>query len=239
MDLPKFSLILPAYIPDEKLLSLTRNAVASFGDVELIAIDDGSPLGGGYLRSVADIYIKNKENLGYAKSVNRGLKLASNKYIAIANTDVRISMNWKEVALEVFKNPECYSCHFRMTDYDTPFEFGNNIIYEGKERWCHASFYVINTEKAKFLYDEEYVNTYDDWDLFFTVRGMGYKQAYTDKAQFQHIHSATIPNMPKHDEKNKANREYFKTKWGDYAEALFRKQFPKQMVIDYRSGFQL
>lgn len=230
---------MPAYILNDKLLALTKNAVASFGNVELIVIDDNSPMGGGYLRSIANIYVKNKENLGYARSVNRGLKLATNKYIAIANNDVRISPNWQEVTEEVFKNPQCYSCHYRMTDYETPFEYGNKIIYEGKERWCHGSFYVINTSIAKFYYDEEYVNSYDDWDLFFTVRSLGYKQAYTDKAQFQHIHSATISQAPKHDERNKANREYFKIKWGGYAEELFRKEFPKQMVIDYRSGFNI
>ena len=97
---------MPCYIAKQELVELTKNAVESFGDVELIIIDDNSPQGGGYLRSIADIYVKNKENLGYGRSVNRGLKLATSQYIAIANNEVRISSNWQEVNEEVFSKDE-------------------------------------------------------------------------------------------------------------------------------------
>ena len=231
---------MPCYIAKQELVELTKNAVESFGDVELIIIDDNSPQGGGYLRSIADIYVKNKENLGYGRSVNRGLKLATSQYIAIANNDVRISSNWQEVTEEVFSKDELiYSCHFRMTPYDEPFKYGNTIAIGGRERWCHASFFVINKAKVLFYYDEEYTNTYDDWDLFQTVRSSGLKQAYTDKAQFQHKDSSTIPYMENHGIKNKDNLEYFKDKWGMSAEELFAKDFPEQMKVNWRDGFKL
>lgn len=235
----KFTIIMPCHIMTEEHIELTKQAVATFGESELIVIDDASPLGGGYLRSIADTYVRNKENLGYGRSVNKGLKLAENSYIAIANNDIRVSPNWQAVTEEVFQNPKCMTAHFRMTDYNVPFEYGENILYEGKERWCHASFFVINKNVDFYLYDEHFVNTYDDWDYFFELRKRGWKQGYTDKAQFQHIHSATIPKMVRHDERNKENAEYFKTKWGDTAENLFTKQFPDQMNKDYAKGFQL
>lgn len=225
----------------ERHLELTRNTIESLGDgIRLIIIDDASQCGGGYLRSEADIYIRNRTNLGYAASVNRGLRLADSQYIAISNNDVRISSNWKEVSDEVFKSDEgIYSCHFRMTDYDVPFEYGDKVITSGKERWCHASFFVINKRFGLFFYDEHFFNTYDDWDYFQSVRESGFRQAYTDKAQFQHIHSATIPTMVKHTERNEENKEYFKSKWGDYAENLFAAKFPDQMIINYPDGFKL
>ena len=231
--------IMPAYLATEQHIELTKNAVPTFGECNLIIIDGCSPVGGGYLRSIADTYIRNKENLGYGKSVNKGLKQSEAQYVAIANNDIRVSANWQEVAQEVLNNKETYSCHFRMTDYDTPMEFGNKILYTGKERWCHASFFVINTKYFKFMYDEAYKNTFDDWDYFYMVRKAGLKTAYTDKALFQHIHSATIPYMPKHPEVNERNREYFKTKWGDYPEILFAQDFPDQMKVHYPLGFQL
>lgn len=234
-----FSVVMPCHLMTEEHLQLTKQAVETFGPCELIVIDDASLLGGGYLRSIADTYVRNKENLGYGRSVNKGLKLASYPYIAIANNDIRVSPNWQSVTEEIFKNPQCLTAHFRMTDYETPFEYGDKILYEGKERWCHASFFVINKNVDFYLYDEHFVNTYDDWDYFFELRKRGWKQAYTDKAQFQHIHSATIPKMVKHDQRNKENAEYFKTKWGDYAENLFTKQFPDQMVLSYPKGFEL
>ena len=236
----KFSVVIPCYINREELLQLTKQAVPTFGECELIVIDDCSPMGGGYLRSIADIYIRNKENLGYAKSVNRGLKLATGNYIAVANNDIRVSPNWQSVAEEVFgKDEQCYSCHFRMTDYEVPFKYGHTTHYTGKERWCHASFFVINPAKVKVYYDENFFNTYDDWDYWKSVRSMGYKQAYTDKACFQHIHSATIPSMVGHDNRNKENAEFFKDKWGDYAEKLFEKEFPLQVGLPYADGFNI
>lgn len=234
------SVVMPAHILSDSLTETTKDAITSFGKVkELIIVDDASPVGGGYLRYEADIYVRNKENLGYAASVNRGLKLATGQYIAIANNDVRISPNWQDVVHEVFITPQIYSCHFRMTDYQVPFQYGDKIAYTGKERWCHASFFVINTAAALIYYDENYRNTYDDWDYFQTVRKMNLRTAYTDKACFQHQHSATIPRLPKHPEVNAANKEYFKEKWGDYAENLFAKDFPEQMKINYPDGFNL
>lgn len=234
-----FTVVMPCYLMHDGHVELTKNAVASFGDVELIVVDDGSRLGGGYLRSIADTYVLNKENSGYGKSVNKGLKLASTRYIAIANNDIRISPNWQEVTREVFENERAYSCHFRQIDYNEPFRFGDKTFYTGKERWCHASFFVIDTAKEKYLYDEHFVNTYDDWDYFFNVRKNGYQQAYTDKAAFQHVHSATIPYMDRHTDRNTENAEYFKQKNGDYAENLFAQEFPEQMKQDYLGGFSL
>lgn len=231
---------MPVHIPTDKHLELTKNAIASLGKIkELIIIDDCSPIGGGYLRSVADIYVRNKENIGYGRSVNRGLKLFTGDYVAISNNDIRISPNWQEVVKEVFITETVYSCHFRMTGYDEPFEYGDKIAWTGKERWCHASFFVINPQKALFYYDENYFNTFDDWDYWHTVRLAGFKQAYTDKAAFQHIDGATIPTLSGHDKRNKDNYEYFIEKWGDTPENLFSKDFPKQMLVNYWDGFKL
>ena len=232
-----FTVIMPCYIVNEELGKLTENAIQSFQQTHLIIIDNASPVGGGYLRFEADTYIRNQENLGYAKAVNQGLKLANTEYVAIANNDIRVSPNWKEVAKEVLSEKDVYSCHFRMTDYDTPFEYGNSVIYRGKERWCHGSFYVIKGEPL--LLDESYLNSYDDWDLFHRVRMSGKKQAYTDKACFQHKHSTTQQLIPEREENDRKNKEYFREKWGDYAENLFAKEFPKQMKEDYQKGWTI
>ena len=235
----EFTVILPVYILNNDLLTLTTNAIQSFGKVNLIVVDNASPIGGGYLRSVADVYIRNKENLGYAKAVNQGLKLAKSEFIAIANNDVKVSTNWQEVAKEVFaQNDNIYSCHFRMTDYDIPFAYGDKIAVGGMERWCTSSFFVIESWKPQ-LYDENYFNSYDDWDYHKRVRESGLKQAYTNKACYQHKHSTTQLLIPDREENNQRNREYFKTKWGEYAEDLFAQEFPDQMKEDYQKGFDL
>lgn len=231
------TIVLPVYLKSEELLELTRSAVESFGKATLIIIDNGSPLGGGYLRSIADIYIRNQENLGYAKAVNQGLKLSKDEFIAIANNDVRVSPNWQEVAFEILEKPDVYSCHFKMIDYEDPMVVGEKTWLTGKERWCSSSFFVIKSSQP-LLYDEEFLNSYDDWDYWFRVRTKGLCTAYTNKAVYQHKHSSTSQIMPEREKVTIKNREYFKTKWGEYPEELFTKQFPEQMKINYWEGFE-
>lgn len=233
--------IMPVFIQDEETLALTKAAIESIQTkpVFWIIVDNASSVGGGYLRSISHIYIRNQTNLGYARAVNQGLALKNTELVAIANNDIRVSPNWQEVAKEVFISPQIYSCHFKMLDYDEPFQEGISIAYSGKERWCTSSFFVLNTKKYLFYYDEEYLNSYDDWDYWHTVRLSHLRTAYTDKASYQHKHSHTQIKIPERDENDKRNREYFKSKWGKYAEELFADKYPHQMEVDYREGFNL
>lgn len=234
------SVIIPAWITREETLELTKATIQSLGDVELVIVDNGSTIGGGWMRSVADVYIRNRENKGYAIAVNQGLRLATCRLKTIANNDIRVSPNWQVVAEEVLHaNTNAYSCHFRMIGYDEPMEYGDTIAYTGKERWCHGSFYIIDTQKVTFYYDEAYFNSYDDWDLFNTVRKSGLYTAYTDKACFQHANSHTQQLIPERGANDKKNKEYFKSKWGYYPDEGFAREFPEQMKKDYWKGFQL
>lgn len=233
---------MPCFILNEETRLLTQEAIASLGEVNLIIIDNASTMGGGYLRSVADIYVRNKYNLGYAKAVNQGLLLSKSDYVAIANNDVRVSPNWQEVVTEVFTNSKVYSVHPRMIDYDAPFEYGTQIVETGKERWCTGSFFVINKRcfpEGALLYDEGFFNSYDDWDYFMTVRKRGKFTAYTDKACYQHHHSFTQKQITDREKNNKDNQEYFKMKHGRYAEEIFAELYPDQMGIPYPKGFEL
>src|SRR5258708_18792963 len=101
----EFTVVMPCWIINEELLELTKNAVESFGEVNLIVVDNGSIVEGGYLRSVADTYIRNKENLGYARAVNQGVMLGElGKYTALSNNDIPVSSNWQEVATDHLLN---------------------------------------------------------------------------------------------------------------------------------------
>src|SRR3990167_10252690 len=117
--------IVPVWITDEETLALTEAAVASLVPRErLIIVDNASTLGGGKLREMADVYIRNKENLGYAKAVNQGLKLAG-EIVVVSNNDVRVSPNWWEVSQEILKDFLVGTIHFRMIPYDSPFNLGS------------------------------------------------------------------------------------------------------------------
>ena len=227
---------MPCYTVNEAVQDLTVAAIESVSDLPLILIDNASPMGGGYLRSKATTYVRNTQNIGYAGAVNQGIKLARTRYVAIVSTDVLPSPNWQQVAREVLSEPDTFSCHFRMTDYGTPFAYGDMTAYRGKERWCTAAFFVLNKQR-NIYFDESFFNSYEDWDLFYRVRQKGLKTSYTNKACFQHHHSFTQKQVgfPKTNE----NREYFKKKHGVDPDELLTQLYPKQVEQDYYGGFAL
>ena len=226
-------IIIPVWLKDADLVSLTENTINSLreNDVKITIIDNASPMGGGLMRELADEYVRNPTNLGYAKAVNQGLKLHLSEVVAISNNDVRVPKQWLPVAEDILKDTNVCSVHFRMIPYDQPFNPGNDTWVGGKERWCSSSFFVV---WAGRLYDEHFLNSYDDWDYWKTWRDAGFKQAYTNKAEYQHLDSSTVNRIEKHKVINKENKEYFKKKWGKYPEVDFAESYAEQLKTPWK-----
>lgn len=228
--------VMPAWTINDAVQKMTENAIDSIGDAPLIIIDNASPQGGGYLRSKADTYVRNKQNLGFAKAVNQGIKLSKTRYVAVVSTDVRLPSNWREVAGEILGSaaPSVFSVHFRMTNYNDPFTEGSKTWIEGKERWCTAAFFILDKEKG-LLFDEDYFNSCEDTDLFYRARKAGFNQVYTNKASYQHAHSFTQQFVGFTG--SEQNKEIFKIKHGEYPDILVGEELKEQMKVDYWEGF--
>lgn len=238
------SLILLMCDTTQELKEYTEQAIYSLNGIadEFIIVDNASDYGGGLARSVADIYIRNMKNAGYPKSVNQGFHVSKGEFIAIANNDVRVSPNWLEVAQEIFqKDSKVGTVHFKMIPYEEEFNLGDKTWITGKERWCHASFFVIRRESIpEGGYFEGYSEGgYDDYDLFHRMRDLnGWKQAYTNKAQFQHADSATYKTLDAQNGdralRDFNNRELYKKRHGEYPDIQFANLFPEQMKTQWR-----
>jgi GT2 family glycosyltransferase len=226
-------IIMPAWLIASDLVNLTENAINSLreNDVKITIIDNGSTMGSGALREWADEYVRVKVNNNYAPAVNQGLKLHMGEIVAIANNDIRVSKNWKEVAERIMEDQEVCSVHFRMIPYDQPFDPGTETSKGGRERWCSSSFFVVRAEQ---LYDEELKNSYDDYDYWYRWRKRGFKQCYTNLAEYQHLDSSTVQRMPEHNETNAKNYEYYKKKHGEYPDVQFAKDFPDQVKLPWK-----
>lgn len=109
----KISVVLPVYNTKEEYLreSIESILTQTFGDFELILINDGST------NNAEDIilsykdqrirYIKNEENLGLIKTLNKGLKLAQGEYIARMDADdISRPQRFEKQADFLDKNPE-------------------------------------------------------------------------------------------------------------------------------------
>lgn len=251
------SYIVPCWINDEETNQLTKDALLSMKntdqEAQIIVIDNGSELGGGFMREIADIYIRNSENLGYVQAVNQGFKLATGELIAVCNNDIIVPHGWKEVAEDVFRHDKIGCLHFRMVPYDQEAVKGVGIAYEGKERWCTNSFYITSRyfldqlkdieeklEPYPGLIDENYGRGIDDdYDFHNRVFAAGYKSVYSDKVSYRHMMTHSFNKLPTNsrEAERKHNREYFITKWGKDPEIMFQERWPDQWAQDYWPGF--
>ncbi len=90
----KFTIVIPTYILNKHLKDLALEAMASYREFcdEIIVIDDGGMLCPEFLE-LCDVYIYNKDNVGFTKNVNRGWKYAlanGADYVAIVNSDTQL-----------------------------------------------------------------------------------------------------------------------------------------------------
>jgi GT2 family glycosyltransferase len=236
------SVIMPVWVTDDNLYELTKNALASLGTgFELVIVDNGSTIGADQFLGVSDIYIRNKENLGYPKAVNQGLKLSNGDLIAVVNNDIRISPNWIESTQDIFEKTERLgSLHFKMVGYDEPFGLGVTMWETGKERWCTGSFFVWNRQAIEAIggMDEAYgLGGYDDWDWHHRMNHiLDWKSAYTNGVSYQHKDSSTqLLRVPEErSETDKKNRKYFKKNFGKYPEEIWEEKYPEQMKVPWR-----
>ncbi len=240
----KLSIIMPVWIISPDILNLTESALdsikATAPEHELIIIDNASPLAGGYLRDKADVYIRNKVNLGYAKAMNQGFKLAKGDIVAVTQNDTRLSPGWAEAGEDILKDEKVGSVHFRMIKYGSPMELGDKTYITGRERWCTAAFYLIRKEAIRKGYDEGYgLGGYEDWDFMMDVWRDNWKTAYTTKACYQHLDSFTQLKLNQEERRVKdlERREHYKSKYGVYPEESLARAFPEQANLPYYEEF--
>lgn len=243
VDIQKIDTVMATWIIDQDIFEMTKRAIESLkklNGIRLIIVDNGSPLGGGYLREQADIYIRNQENLGYAPAMNRGLRLATSKYVAFAENDVVVSPDAFDVARHIFaKDDEVASVHFRMVPYDEELSFGKDIWCRDKERWCTIAFCLWRKlAMNNYWFDENYITAnYEDWDILHRIRhAYCWKTAYTNASCYKHRDSYTQKKLNQEERQIEAmaNREYFKEKWGNYPELIWEGLYLKQMIQPWR-----
>lgn len=108
---PKYSVVMPVLLSRQEHKSILEDCIASVKDnsknYEFIIVDDGSPLLTGFLKEIADLYIRhNPKNWGIAPSWSDGMKVARGEFIVIINDDIRVKEGWLEGLEEALEIPK-------------------------------------------------------------------------------------------------------------------------------------
>lgn len=161
----------------------------SFSDFEFIIIDDSSEDGTpDVINSYSDsriVFVKNKENLGLTKSLNKGIKIARGKYLARIDADDYSFPDRLKLQLGFFLSNPGYvllGTSFNIIDSDnnilkkvisdqSPEKIYYDLLFQNM--FAHSSV-MFDIEKVKSIgsYQENYRFT-QDYDLWLRLSTLG------------------------------------------------------------------
>lgn len=208
--MPRVSIIVPVYKVEKYLKRCVDSILAqTYGDFELILVDDGSPDRSGNLCDEfkkADNRIKviHKKNGGLSSARNAGLDIACGEYVGFIDSDDWITVDMFEHLIGLI---DIYSCEIASASY--VFSNGESIfeqpdikikIYERKE----ALRYYLSEGMSKRIADYPVCIKFYKSELFDSIR-FPQGQLYEDVA----TNFSLIQKTSKYVKSNKVCYYYF------------------------------
>jgi O-antigen biosynthesis protein len=226
------------------------------GETEIIVVDNAStdetPQ---VLSQFGDLVrvMRNEENRGFVDACNQGAAAARGNYLVFLNNDTVVLSGWLEHLIEtiaidesvglagsmflypdgkiqeagaiVWKNGEAHHYGWGARADDRRFNFAREVDY------CSAASVVIRKELFERLggFDRRFAPAYyEDIDLCFGVRSLGYKVIYQPASRVIHYEGATAGRDGTKSWKRYQvlNREKFVEKW---REVLQREHLDKNL----------
>jgi len=173
--------------------SLAQN---TFYPYELIIIDDASDKETvEYIERQDCIKVFNKEQKYVNANWNKGIEMASNRFVCIANNDITFSKNWDKYLVEELEKEEVWIASPFQTDpaYSIPY---------GK----HERSGNIDLRGSCFMLDKTMIDTvgyipidmliwFGDWWFTWVVAKNNHKCVFTDKSCIHHYGSKSSIDM--------------------------------------------
>lgn len=190
-----------------------------YPNYEIIFVDNGSQDGSEIaFAKIANEHshvkvkmLKLRQNCGYSKANNCGVKEANGEYLVLLSNDIKVTPGWLKNAIEVLKSDERIGvAQSMMYELDNPAKqdqmgnyidvFGMNHPYsffnKGNEVfYCEGAVMFIRRkamDEACGLFDGKYFMFYEDIDFCWRVRLMGYRAVVIPKSIVYHKRGGTV-----------------------------------------------
>ena len=252
----KTSIIIPVFNKVEFTLQCLRSLIEEidFNENEIIIVDNASKDETSrvltHFESVVRV-MRNEENRGFVDACNQGAASARGKYLVFLNNDTGVLPGWLQHLLEtieanpangavgsmflypdgslqeagaiVWQNGEVHHYGWGGSPDDRRFNFAREVDY------CSAASLLIRKNLFDKLggFDRRFAPAYyEDVDLCFGVRSLGYKVRYQPLSRVIHYEGVTAGSDTRKGLKQFQiiNREKFIAKW---REVLEREHLPK------------
>ena len=256
---PIVSIIIPVYnhlhITFPCILSILNNT-KNIG-YEIIIADDASideaKNIGAYVENVK--IIRNNKNLGFLKNCNHASKFAKGKYILFLNNDTNVQKDWLKYLLEFIEKDRTIgivgpkfistggkikeaggiiwkdgsSSHFGYSQAQGDPEFN----YVKEVDYISGACLMVRKKLWETIggFDERFAPVYyEDVDLAFEGRNLGYKVVYQPKSVITHLEGVSYGTSVNNDSMNslKINKRKFRKKW---EKVLEKEHFEKENDI--------
>lgn len=212
---PVVSIIVPVFNQSHYTFNCL-NSLRSIQSIEyeIIVVDDASTDNTQkVLENISGIkVITNDNNSGFIRSCNRGAAEAKGKFICFLNNDTKVFPNWLESLLEIMNNDlnvgavgskliypdgrlqeaggiiwkDASGCNFGRLEDPTSPEYN----YVREVDYCSGASLLVRRELFRSIsgFSEEFLPAYyEDTDLCFTIRSLGYKVMYQPRSQVIHF----------------------------------------------------
>lgn len=242
---PIVSIIIPFYQQYEYTYNCLKSIAKNSPKVaiEIILIDDNSNTSYDFSFLENIEILKNENNLGFLKSVNKGILAAKGKYIYLLNNDTEVHYDFLDELISVFDNFDNVGAvgsmllnmdgtlqeagSFFLSD-KSPTQVANKKIYAPEINYvykadycsgCSLLFQRVNDHGDLNIFDEKFAPAYfEDADLCFQLKYIQEKDIYyTPFSKVTHFNGVSY-NPKDQDNSLKSalfskNHELFKQKW--------------------------
>lgn len=209
----RISAVIPVYKNKQLFITNLIHNYSFLKNIEIIVVDDAS---GENLTSTLKKKFKkiktltNDLNLGFAKSVNRGINHTKGDLVLLLNSDVRIEkIDFSYLINQLQKNPSFFAISFLQKEKDGR-NVGKNRIFlkrglilhdraknndYGITAWAEGGACIMQKKIFEEIggFDQIYAPFYwEDIDLSYRAYKAGYKVIFDPNIVVEHHHESTI-----------------------------------------------
>lgn len=249
-ELPLVSVVIPVHNKFEytfkSIYSIFKNTQGV--DYEIIIADDNSSDGTLNIKEKIKnvILIRNTQGLGFLGNCNLAAKSAKGEFLLFLNNDTVVAPDWMSSLLRTFENDKNIGIVGSKLVYPTGvLQEAGSVTFKDGNCWNYGKFSRPDNPEVNYIKEVDYVSGaslmirkilwdriggfdiryspayYEDADLAFSVRHLGYKVVYQPKSVVVHYEGVSHGNdtssgIKKH---QISNRIKFLEKWKVVLEA--------------------
>lgn len=173
--------------------------------------------------------VRNKENEGFIKAVNKGISLARGKFICLLNNDTIVTPGWLSEMIKIFEldpkmgivNPSSNSLGQKLPKGVSPEDYSKSLRKQSGQAAAlgTALGFCILVKNELFskvgCFDEIFGRgNFDDTDFSMRAKRGGYGVARAMASYVYHDEQRSFKNVKSYKQDFEKNKKIFESRWG-------------------------